>query len=36
MTQLIDPLKDVDGLTPVNAGLLRRASRAWCPARPPG
>ena len=34
---LIDPAKDVDGLTAANAGLLMQGTRGrWCPARPPG
>ena len=33
----IDPAKDVDGLTPINAGPARpRHARASCPARRPG
>ena len=31
----VDPLKDVDGFHPENVGLLHRAGRASCPARPP-
>jgi methylenetetrahydrofolate dehydrogenase (NADP+)/methenyltetrahydrofolate cyclohydrolase len=36
MTQLIDPLKDVDGLTPVNAGLLQQGKPGMVPATPLG
>ncbi len=37
MVAAIDPRKDVDGLTPLNAGLLAHGdARAWCPARRPG
>ena len=34
LTGLIDPAKDVDGLTPVNAGLLSLGGPACGPARP--
>ncbi len=33
---LIDPLKDVDGLTPVNAGLLAHGTPGLTPATPAG
>jgi methylenetetrahydrofolate dehydrogenase (NADP+)/methenyltetrahydrofolate cyclohydrolase len=33
---LIDPLKDVDGLTPVNAGLLAHGTPALTPCTPAG
>jgi methylenetetrahydrofolate dehydrogenase (NADP+)/methenyltetrahydrofolate cyclohydrolase len=36
MTALIDPLKDVDGLTPVNAGLLVQGRDALVPCTPAG
>jgi methylenetetrahydrofolate dehydrogenase (NADP+) / methenyltetrahydrofolate cyclohydrolase len=36
MTALIDPVKDVDGLTPVNAGLLVQGKPALVPATPAG
>jgi methylenetetrahydrofolate dehydrogenase (NADP+)/methenyltetrahydrofolate cyclohydrolase len=36
MTALIDPLKDVDGLTPVNAGLLAQATPGLVPCTPAG
>jgi methylenetetrahydrofolate dehydrogenase (NADP+)/methenyltetrahydrofolate cyclohydrolase len=36
MTRLIDPLKDVDGLTPVNAGLLQQGRPGMVPATPLG
>src|SRR5215212_6879317 len=36
MTQLIDPLKDVDGLTPMNAGLLQQGKPGMVPATPLG
>ena len=36
MTALIDPLKDVDGLTPVNAGLLQQGKPAIVPCTPLG
>jgi methylenetetrahydrofolate dehydrogenase (NADP+)/methenyltetrahydrofolate cyclohydrolase len=36
MTGLIDPLKDVDGLTPTNAGLLAQGRQALVPATPAG
>ena len=36
MTALIDPLKDVDGLTPVNAGLLVQGAEALVPCTPAG
>jgi methylenetetrahydrofolate dehydrogenase (NADP+)/methenyltetrahydrofolate cyclohydrolase len=36
MTALIDPLKDVDGLTPVSAGLLVAGRPAMVPATPAG
>jgi methylenetetrahydrofolate dehydrogenase (NADP+)/methenyltetrahydrofolate cyclohydrolase len=36
MTALIDPLKDVDGLTPVNAGLLAHGKPAMVPCTPAG
>lgn len=36
MTRLIDPLKDVDGLTPVNAGLLQQGKPGMVPATPLG
>jgi methylenetetrahydrofolate dehydrogenase (NADP+)/methenyltetrahydrofolate cyclohydrolase len=36
MTALIDPLKDVDGLTPVSAGLLSAGRPAMVPATPAG
>jgi methylenetetrahydrofolate dehydrogenase (NADP+)/methenyltetrahydrofolate cyclohydrolase len=36
MTALIDPLKDVDGLTPVNAGLLQQGRPGMVPATPLG
>lgn len=36
MTGLIDPLKDVDGLTPVNAGLLSQGREALVACTPSG
>jgi methylenetetrahydrofolate dehydrogenase (NADP+) / methenyltetrahydrofolate cyclohydrolase len=36
MTALIDPVKDVDGLTPVNAGLLVQGKPGLVPATPSG
>jgi methylenetetrahydrofolate dehydrogenase (NADP+) / methenyltetrahydrofolate cyclohydrolase len=36
MTSLIDPLKDVDGLTPVNAGLLMQGLDGLVPCTPAG
>ena len=36
MTQAIDPLKDVDGLTPVNAGLLMQGTPGLVPCTPAG
>jgi methylenetetrahydrofolate dehydrogenase (NADP+)/methenyltetrahydrofolate cyclohydrolase len=36
MTALIDPLKDVDGLTPTNAGLLVQGNEALVPCTPAG
>ncbi|HUA10557.1 MAG TPA: bifunctional methylenetetrahydrofolate dehydrogenase/methenyltetrahydrofolate cyclohydrolase FolD [Solirubrobacteraceae bacterium] len=36
LTNLIAPLKDVDGLTPVNAGLLALGAPALVPATPSG
>jgi methylenetetrahydrofolate dehydrogenase (NADP+)/methenyltetrahydrofolate cyclohydrolase len=36
MTALIDPAKDVDGLTPTNAGLLAQGNPALVPATPTG
>ena len=36
MTALIDPLKDVDGLTPVNAGLLQQGKPTMVPCTPLG
>jgi methylenetetrahydrofolate dehydrogenase (NADP+) / methenyltetrahydrofolate cyclohydrolase len=36
MTALIDPVKDVDGLTPVNAGLLVQGKPGLVPATPAG
>jgi methylenetetrahydrofolate dehydrogenase (NADP+) / methenyltetrahydrofolate cyclohydrolase len=36
MTALIDPAKDVDGLTPVNAGLLAQGRAALVPCTPAG
>jgi methylenetetrahydrofolate dehydrogenase (NADP+)/methenyltetrahydrofolate cyclohydrolase len=36
MTSLIDPAKDVDGLTPTNAGLLAQGTPALVPATPTG
>src|SRR5215218_9662635 len=36
MTRLIDPMKDVDGLTPVNAGLLQQGKPGMVPATPLG
>ena len=36
MTAMIDPLKDVDGLTPTNAGLLVQGSEALVPCTPAG
>ena len=36
MTRLIDPLKDVDGLTPVNAGLLQQGKAGMVPCTPLG
>ena len=36
MTALIDPAKDVDGLTPTNAGLLAQGNPALVPATPSG
>src|ERR671920_2078833 len=35
-TRLIDPLKDVDGLTPVNAGLLQQGKPGMVPCTPLG
>jgi methylenetetrahydrofolate dehydrogenase (NADP+)/methenyltetrahydrofolate cyclohydrolase len=35
-TALIDPVKDVDGLTPVNAGLLARGQEGVVPCTPAG
>jgi len=36
MTRMIDPLKDVDGLTPTNAGLLVQGTEALVPCTPAG
>jgi methylenetetrahydrofolate dehydrogenase (NADP+)/methenyltetrahydrofolate cyclohydrolase len=36
MTMLIDPVKDVDGLTPVNAGLLMQGLDGLVPCTPRG
>jgi methylenetetrahydrofolate dehydrogenase (NADP+)/methenyltetrahydrofolate cyclohydrolase len=36
MTGLIDPLKDVDGLTPINAGLLSQGREGLVPCTPAG
>jgi methylenetetrahydrofolate dehydrogenase (NADP+)/methenyltetrahydrofolate cyclohydrolase len=36
LTELIDPLKDVDGLTPVNAGLLSLGRPGMRPCTPSG
>jgi methylenetetrahydrofolate dehydrogenase (NADP+)/methenyltetrahydrofolate cyclohydrolase len=36
MLQMIDPVKDVDGLTPTNAGLLAQGAPALVPATPAG
>jgi methylenetetrahydrofolate dehydrogenase (NADP+)/methenyltetrahydrofolate cyclohydrolase len=36
MTALIDPVKDVDGLTPINAGLLVQGKPGLVPATPSG
>ena len=36
MTALIDPLKDVDGLTPINAGLLSQGREALVACTPSG
>jgi methylenetetrahydrofolate dehydrogenase (NADP+)/methenyltetrahydrofolate cyclohydrolase len=36
MTALIDPMKDVDGLTPVNAGLLVHGKPGMVPCTPAG
>jgi methylenetetrahydrofolate dehydrogenase (NADP+) / methenyltetrahydrofolate cyclohydrolase len=36
MTALVDPAKDVDGLTPVNAGLLVQGKPGLVPATPSG
>jgi methylenetetrahydrofolate dehydrogenase (NADP+) / methenyltetrahydrofolate cyclohydrolase len=36
MTALIDPAKDVDGLTPVNAGLLMHGREGLVPCTPSG
>lgn len=36
MTALIDPMKDVDGLTPVNAGLLVHGTPGLVPCTPAG
>jgi methylenetetrahydrofolate dehydrogenase (NADP+) / methenyltetrahydrofolate cyclohydrolase len=36
MTALIDPMKDVDGLTPINAGLLLHGRPALVPCTPAG
>jgi methylenetetrahydrofolate dehydrogenase (NADP+) / methenyltetrahydrofolate cyclohydrolase len=36
MTRLIDPAKDVDGLTPVNAGLLVKGAECLVPCTPAG
>ena len=36
MTALIDPLKDVDGLTPMNAGLLSQGREGMVPCTPAG
>ena len=36
MTAAIDPAKDVDGLTPTNAGLLAQGNPALVPATPAG
>ena len=36
MTQMIDPLKDVDGLSPTNAGLLVQGAEALVPCTPAG
>src|SRR4051794_19904552 len=36
MTALIDPAKDVDGLTPINAGLLAQGKEGLVPCTPAG
>ena len=36
ITSAVDPLKDVDGLTPTNAGLLAQGKPALVPATPSG
>src|SRR4051794_18751747 len=36
MTRLVDPAKDVDGLHPVNAGLLAQGQRGLAPCTPLG
>jgi methylenetetrahydrofolate dehydrogenase (NADP+) / methenyltetrahydrofolate cyclohydrolase len=36
LTELIDPLKDVDGLTPISAGLLAKGRPGLRPATPSG
>jgi methylenetetrahydrofolate dehydrogenase (NADP+)/methenyltetrahydrofolate cyclohydrolase len=36
MTALIDPMKDVDGLTPINAGLLLHGQPGLVPCTPAG
>jgi len=36
MTALIDPLKDVDGLTPISAGLLQQGKPGMVPCTPLG
>ncbi|HEY1357431.1 MAG TPA: bifunctional methylenetetrahydrofolate dehydrogenase/methenyltetrahydrofolate cyclohydrolase FolD [Thermoleophilaceae bacterium] len=36
MTALIDPAKDVDGLTPINAGLLAQGREGLVPCTPAG
>jgi methylenetetrahydrofolate dehydrogenase (NADP+)/methenyltetrahydrofolate cyclohydrolase len=36
MTALIDPMKDVDGLTPINAGLLMHGKPGMVPCTPAG
>ena len=36
LTELIDPLKDVDGLTPISAGLLAKGRPGLRPATPQG
>ncbi len=36
MTALIDPMKDVDGLTPINAGLLVHGRPGLVPCTPAG